>query len=122
VKEDLTIRDMTDLMGTMNGDRTIIASRMTEAAITGLMVIAKTVPGTTTGMEDMATAREDIIITVKEEGTTTTVRGGTTTTVRLLMGTTTVLLMGIIIITAHTEIMIAHTIALARKEDIATGP
>jgi hypothetical protein len=118
VKEDLTIRDMTDLMETMNGDH-IIARRMTEAVIDP-MEIAQAAPITTIVREDMVIAREDIIITVREEGTTTTVKEDTTiTTVRLLMGTT-VRLMGIPIITVHTEIMIANTIAPARK-DIATG-
>jgi hypothetical protein len=118
VREDLTIRDMTDLMETMNGDHIIARSRMTEAVI-GPMEIAKTAPVMTIVTEDMATARVAIIITVREEGTTTTVKEDTATIVRLLMETT-VLLMGIIIITVHTEIMIANTTALARK-DIATG-
>jgi hypothetical protein len=117
VKEDLTIRDMTDLMETMNGDH-ITARRMTEAVI-GPMEIAKTVPVTTIVTEDMVTAREAIITTVREEGTTTTVKEATTTIVRLLTETT-VLLTGIRIITAHTGTTTVNTIALARKA-IATG-
>jgi hypothetical protein len=116
VKEDLTIRDMTDLMETMNGDH-ITARKMTEVVI-GPMEIAQTVPVTTIVREDTVTAREDIIIIVRED-TIIIVKEDTTTTVRLLMGTT-VLLMGILIITVHTEIMIANTIAPTRK-DIVTG-
>jgi hypothetical protein len=108
---------MTDLMEAMNGDH-ITARKMIEVAI-GPMEIAKTAPVMTIVREDMAIVREDIIITVREAGITTTVREDTITTVRFLMGTT-VLLMGIIIITVHTEIMIANTIVPARK-DIATG-
>jgi hypothetical protein len=120
VKEDLTIRDMTDLMETMNGDHIIIAnSRMTEAVITGLTEIAKTVPAMTIVTEDMAIAMEVIIITVREEGTTTTVREDTATTV--LLTEITVLLMGIIIITVHTEIMIVSTIAPLIRKDMMTG-
>jgi hypothetical protein len=110
VKEDLTIRDMTDLMETMNGDR-ITARRMTEMVI-GPMEIAPVVPVMTIVMEDMVTAME--------EGTTTVKEDTTITTVRLLMETT-VRLMGILIITVLTEIMIVNTIVPARK-DIATDP
>jgi hypothetical protein len=120
VKEDLTIRDMTDLMETMNGDHILIASRMTEAVITGLTEIAKTVPAMTIVTEDMvivtegmAIATEDITITVMEEDTVTTAL--------LLMGTTVLLTEMEIIITVHTGIMIASTIALLVRKDIMTG-
>jgi hypothetical protein len=119
VKEDLTIRDMTDLMETMNGDHIIIASKMTGVVITGLTEIAKTVLVTTIVTVDMVTVMGGITITVMEEDTITTVTEGDTTIAPLLMETT-VLLTGIIIITVHTEIMIVNTIALARK-DIVTG-
>jgi hypothetical protein len=132
VKEDLTIRDMTGLMETMNGDH-ITANKMIEGVIS-LMEIAKTVlimvtvtediTITATG-EDMVTATEDMVIATRDTAITATegdivitVMEEDTTTVHLLMETI-VRLMGIII-TVRTEIMTVNTIALVRK-DIMTG-